>query len=132
LSTLRSDGLTAVGLAIDLAHGFRVAEVVAIGPVADVGIHRSDDLIVSSWMGGGRLTIGRPAVRAFGQFLVGFERCCGVSDLAWQPGGGLDVRVTDRLNLRGQLDVRVVRIDAGGIVFRSRDARLTVGASLPF
>lgn len=132
VSTLRSDGRTAVGVAMDVAHGFPVSDLVALGPVADFGLHRSDDVIVTSWLGGGRLTIGRPAARVFGQFLVGSERCCGVADLAWQQGGGIDVRVTDRLNLRGQFDVRVVRIEAGGIVFRSRETRLTFGVSLPF
>lgn len=132
VSLLRSDGVTAVGVALDIAHGFRTDELVTVGPVGDFGVHRTGDLVITSWMGGGRLTVGPAAARGFGQVLAGVERYRGVSDVVWQPGGGVEVRVTERLNLRGQFDVRVARVESNGVTFRSREYRFTIGASLPF
>ncbi len=134
-SFLKSDDATAFGFAVDGAKNFAVGEHVGLGPVGDFAFHRYEDFTITSYMGGGRLTLGNREAQVFGQFLVGYEHCCGLNDFAWQPGVGLDIRITDLLNLRGQLDFRTVRVDdpedpAGTVSFR--ETRFTFGVSLPF
>ncbi len=92
----------------------------------------TEDFTITSFLGGGRLTLGNREAQVFGQFLVGYEHCCGFNDLAWQPGVGLDIRITDLLNLRGQLDFRTVRVDAQDGPVSFREMRYSFGVSLPF
>ncbi len=132
VSFLRSGDATALGFAVDTAKNFAVGEAVGIGPVGDFGFYRHDDFTITSFLGGGRVTIGRGPVQVFGQMLVGYERCCGVSDFAWQPGGGLDIRVNAMINVRGQLDLRIIRPGEGPDAHTFRDVRLTFGVSMPF
>jgi len=131
-SFLTSGGDTAFGFMVDAAKNFAVGEHVGIGPAGDFAFHRYEDFTITSYLGGGRLTLGNREAQIFGQFLVGYEHCCGFNDFAYQPGVGLDIRLTDMLNLRGQFDLRVVRIDGadGKVDFRER--RFSVGVSLPF
>jgi hypothetical protein len=131
-SFLRSEGLTASGVTVDGAKSFALGAHVGIGPAGDFSFHRFEDFTITSLMGGGRLTLGNNAAQIFGQALFGYERCCGVKDFAWQPGVGLDIRLTSMLNLRGQLDFRIVRAKGQGGPVDSRELRGWFGVSLPF
>jgi len=132
VSFLRSGDATALGFMVDTAKNFAVGESVGIGPVGDFGFYRHEDFTITSFFGGGRVTIGRGPVQVFGQTLVGYERCCGVSDFAWQPGGGLDIRVNAMLNIRSQMDLRIIRPGDGDGAQTFRDLRLSFGVSMPF
>lgn len=131
-SFLRSEGQTASGVTLDGAKSFAIAEHAGIGPVGDFSFHRYGDFTITSFMGGGRLTLGNRAAQIFGQVLAGYERCCGVKDFAWQPGVGLDIRITNLLSLRGQVDFRIVRAKGQGGPVDSRELRGWFGVSLPF
>jgi len=131
-SFLTSDGDTAFGFMVDAAKNFAVGEHVGLGPAGDFAFHRYEDFTITSFLGGGRLTLGNREAQVFGQFLVGYEHCCGFNDFAYQPGVGLDIRLTDFVNLRGQFDLRVVRIDGADGKVDFRETRFSVGVSLPF
>lgn len=131
-SFLRSEGQTASGVTLDGAKSFAIAEHAGIGPVGDFSFHRYGDFTITSFMGGGRLTLGNREAQIFGQVLAGYERCCGVKDFAWQPGVGLDIRITNLLSLRGQVDFRIVRAKGQGGPVDSRELRGWFGVSLPF
>ena len=83
-------------------------------------------------LGGGRLTLGNREAQIFGQFLAGYEHYRGLNDVVLQPGVGLDIRITSLLNLRGQFDVRTVRVEADEGRVNFTDLRAWVGISLPF
>jgi len=131
-SFLASEGHTAFGFMVDAAKNFAVGEHVGIGPAGDFGFHRYEDFTITSFLGGGRLTMGNREAQIYGQFLIGYEHCCGFNDVAYQPGVGLDIRLTDLLNLRGQFDYRIVRIDGQDGKVDFRETRFSVGVSLPF
>ena len=123
---------SATGAAVDVVHNFAVRGSIGIGAVIDFGFHRYSEgvvnLNVTSFMGGVRFTsFASDRVRPFGQFLAGAERCCGSTDFAWQPGGGVDLVVTDTMNLRALVDFRVVRFEGQDF----RETRFTFGVSLP-
>jgi hypothetical protein len=69
---------------------------------------------LSSYQGGVRVTPLTGRLTGFLQALVGLERFAepGFHEhgLTLQPGGGVDVEVTRRYAVRGQLDYRVVRV----------------------
>jgi hypothetical protein len=83
-------GLTAVG-------------ELSVNMFGDIGYE--NDTTQFTFMGGMRFITGPGKVRPFGQFLIGglkwtdFE-----TDLAVQPGAGLQVSIRPRLDLRGQID----------------------------
>jgi len=132
VSVLRSEEQQAIGFMVDAAKNFALGRVVVIGPVGDFALHRYEDFSITSLLGGGRLTLGGERVQVFGQALFGYERCCGVRDFAWQPGAGVDVRINRMLNIRGQFDVRMVRVKSGSVTDQFNEPRVSVGVSLPF
>jgi hypothetical protein len=71
---------------------------------------------LASYQGGARFILRPGQVTPFVQGLVGVEHYSepgfAETGLAVQPGGGVDVALTDRLGLRAQLDFRVVRVGA--------------------
>ena len=122
------DSDTMTGFSLDFRKNVYSTASVDIGVVGDFGWHRKGfgveevggdvDFTVMSFMGGVRFTASQmDRVAPFGQFLVGvargsfsgdfscddFEDAC-PTDPAIGFGGGVDVRLTDRVNLRGQLD----------------------------
>jgi hypothetical protein len=129
---LRGEGQTAPGVAVDASVLVARRPAIALGVVGDFGLHRFNDLRITSMGAGARVT-GRAGrdVQPFGQMLLGLERCCGSRDVFWQPGGGVDVRLTDRINVRGQLDVRLVRVALADAVTTVTETRFLFGVSMP-
>jgi hypothetical protein len=127
-----NEDASANGGVVDVVYHFPANGPIAVGAVGDFALHRYSDGLVSlnvtSYLGGVRFTsFASGRVRPFGQFLAGFERCCGSADLALQPGGGIDLVVTDALNLRAQVDFRRVRFEGESF----NETRFTFGISLP-
>ena len=72
---------------------------------------------LASYLGGIRVAQGGGRAAPFAQVLAGLEHFSepgfAQTGFAVQPGGGIDVAVTGRLALRGQVDYRWVRVGAG-------------------
>ena len=101
------------------------------------GHYKTEPLIESrlrltehAFLGGARATVSFKRLREYGQFLVGDVRSSGTlfgeSDVehhfATQPGGGADFAVTNRMAIRGEVDVRFLNgghqfVVATGLVF---------------
>lgn len=92
-------------------------------------------LSVHSFMGGLRLRNETPHAVPFAQFLVGGARgkagvlgeSASETSFALQPGGGVDIQLTDRVALRVQGDYRIVSRDE-----TSTEFRFAVGAVIGF
>jgi hypothetical protein len=91
---------------------------------------------LASYLGGARFAFGGGQVAPFAQALVGVEHYSepgfAETGLAVQPGGGVDVALTDRLALRAQLDFRWVRVGANGALPAAtfKEWRLGIGAAI--
>jgi hypothetical protein len=106
---------TAKGFAADVAFNF-VTGKVSVGAVGDVGVNKFDGCSEKSYSVGGRVTGNTPKVSPFGQFLIGKANCGGGdSETIWQPGFGVDVKLNDVVDFRGQFDIRVLRFIDGNI-----------------
>jgi hypothetical protein len=107
-----SSSETATGIAIDLAYNFPSSGQVEFGAVADIGFNSFNQCTEKSFGVGGRATFTAGAkAKPFGQFVIGHDGgCTGVTML--QPGFGLDVVISPKLNLRGQIDFRSLRYDS--------------------
>ena len=106
---------TAKGVAADVAFNF-VTGKVSVGAVGDVGFNSFDGCTEKSFAAGGRVTGNTPKVSPFGQFLIGRASCGGGgSETIWQPGFGVDVRINDVLDFRGQVDIRSLRFEDGSL-----------------
>jgi hypothetical protein len=100
------------------------------------GTYRTDEgetLALYSYHGGIRATIGaRRNVRPFAQFLLGATTatCCGegVTFFSVEPGGGADIRLSRRADLR--VGVSFPHVFTEGEVGHA--ARFNVGIVLPF
>jgi hypothetical protein len=125
LSFLHDSESTGTGFTVDYAQSLGSPTVKLVG---DLGLNRFEGTTVSSYLGGVRVQ-GAIHERAslFGQFLIGGENCCDSTDLAFQPGVGLNIAINPMLNLRAQVDFRTVRFE--GENFNSQ--RYTVGVSIP-
>ena len=102
------------------------------GSYATINLFGTDiDANVHAFMGGVRYSRRLDRVTPFGQFLVGVARAGGgvdflgvqisdsVTDFAIQPGGGVDVRLTDQLAARFGADYRrIFSQDNDGNEFR--------------
>lgn len=128
LSFLHDDGATATGLMVDYSTAKPEAGKVAVGLVGDLGLNHFDGANVTSFLGGVRVAgMAGEKASVFGQFLIGAEHCCGSTDLAFQPGVGVDIPLTPTLNFRFQLDFRTVRFAGNNF----NEQRYTFGVSLP-
>jgi hypothetical protein len=114
----RASGLARASLGADREQGKREAEHVWSGakPVAHtwmilVAGHNTRHPAVYS-----RETLSF-STRPFAQVLLGGVHAGNefgsISHFAWQPGGGIDVRVTDALAIRVQTDLRPIPFDTG-------------------
>lgn len=92
------------------------------------------DLSMHAYLGGIRIRREHRAVTPFAQVLAGMARAAvsspdgGESDYAFalQPGGGVDIRITDRLAVRVQGDYRFISEE------RAQFRELRVAAGLAF
>jgi hypothetical protein len=134
---------TATGIAADLTVPALQAGAASIGVVGDFSVHKLSVARQLGLLGGGRATFPVNAqVRVFAQMLVGFGRTsagdelcqpqlfkCHYNGVVWSPGGGTLVRLTDRLFLRGQLDVLIYRAREGRVA--ANGSRITIGVAFP-
>jgi hypothetical protein len=128
LSFLHDDGATATGFTIDYASVKPATDKATFGFVGDFGLNKFDGGTVTSYLGGVRVAIpGNAKVKPFAQFVIGAEHCCGSTDLAFQPGAGVDFAVSPTLDVRVQVDFRTVRAD--GDTFNAQ--RYTFGIAIP-
>jgi hypothetical protein len=83
---------------------------------------------VMTFMGGFRAAERiAPKVKVFGQFLAGALHVFGETDFAVQPGGGVDVAVNPRFDLRIRLDFPIDFFDGG----HQTGKRFGVGIVIP-
>jgi hypothetical protein len=141
------DSTTFTGFAVDFRKNFYSTPSIDLGAVGDVGYHRKSEeafgfdanLNFLTFMGGVRVTAAQlDRVAPFGQFLVGVIRagaggdicdldediCDSESEGLVDFGGGIDVRLTDRLNFRAQIDFLKVMEEGSDIA-----TRFTIGIS---
>ena len=130
-----------IGLSYSILHDSEIEETATVGwlvavngnlnrfvgIVGEVGgnyktidvLGSSLDLSAHSFMAGVRFRAESPKAIPFAQFLVGAVRGSAgflgqsdsSTDFAFQPGGGIDIRVTDRLAVRAQGDFRIIKGD---------------------
>lgn len=116
-------GFTTKGVAGDFVKP--VGKMPEWGIVGDVGFYKAANETDSSFLGGVRYGKKAGRSRIFGQFLVGgvhWSEADGGSDtgFAFVPGGGIIVRVTDMVGIKGQVDYFVMHWNtfADGNLFR--------------
>jgi hypothetical protein len=139
LSFLTDGSETGTGFIVDLSKPFGSFSGMSIGGVGDFGWHffRTDGYRSMTFMGGTRMTwAGSARFAPFGQFLLGgvrfntsFCEDCSETHLAFGPGGGVDVSVTNRFKIRGQVDF--LFINYGDDEDAGHATRFTFGVSLP-
>jgi len=119
---------TGTGITVDYGHPVVPFTWGALSAVGDLGLNHFDGATVSSYLGGVRVKGNvAPRISPFGQFLVGAEHCCGVTDFTLQPGVGVDVAINRMLNVRAQVDFRTVQAEQGNV----NTQRYTFGVVLP-
>jgi hypothetical protein len=136
---------TFTGFLVDFRKNFVSTGSVDVGAVGEVSMHRKketfsdfgEDFSVSlnflTLAGGARVTASQlDRVSPFGQVLFGIIRAkaggdiCDIDDTFCESetegvamfGGGVDVRLTDKLNFRGQIDFVKVMEEASDIATR--------------
>lgn len=129
---------TWIGVAAEVGGNYRTCDNCQRGPFTSQDSRGTDlHLRVYTFMAGPRVAARAiPAVTPFAQFLLGGAHVSGgvefdgalTTGFTYQPGGGVDVRVTPNLGIRLQGDYRVIRTQGingkqsrflVGIVFRS-------------
>ncbi len=114
LSFLRDSGTTGVGIAADAAVPVRPLGRASLSVLGDVGFNHFSDGTISDFGAGARVTAtGAGQVTPFGQITIGAVHCCGQTHMALTPGFGVNVVLTETLDVRGQVDVRHVYAGSG-------------------
>ncbi|MGE3704863.1 MAG: hypothetical protein AB7I13_06290 [Vicinamibacterales bacterium] len=98
-----------LGMHFDVAKRFLEGDSMNASGVGEIGFNHFENETISNYLGGIRFA-GRYSSKfsPFVQFLIGVERCCGVSDLALQTGGGVDIPWKSNFAARVQVDWRHV------------------------
>jgi hypothetical protein len=140
LSFLNLADDTGTGFFVDVAKNFRSMGNLDIGAVGDLGWHSFDGANVSSFQGGARVTgSANPKYQPFGQFLFGLthvnldgcvDEGCSDTGFTINFGGGIDIRLNDKLNFRGQLDIPISFFDEDTLGTET-GFRYSFGISLP-
>jgi hypothetical protein len=130
------DQCSLTGFAVDVAKTIRTMDKVKIGGVGDFGWYNHEFFRALSLMGGARVTgTGSAKFAPFGQFLIGMVRdsakdCdgegCSDTNLAFAPGGGVDIRINDKFNFRGQIDFVIIKFEGD----TENATRFTFGISM--
>ena len=119
LSFLTGGGETGTGFAVDVAFPFMGMSGTSLSGVGDFGYHRFDGYSTMTFMPGVRITAtNNSRFQPFGQFLIGgihfgISDCvedCTETDLTLTPGGGIDIRLNDKFNFRGQVDFVIIKL----------------------
>ena len=121
LSFLTDGDETGTGFAIDIAFPFLGMSAASLSGVGDFGYHNFDGFSTMTFMPGARITATTSSrFQPFGQFLIGGTHfsandCegegCSETDLTFAPGGGIDIRLNDKFNFRGQVDFLIIKYD---------------------
>jgi len=131
---------TGTGFVLDVDAGVMKRDAVRVGIVGDLSFHGFDFFKTLGLLGGVRVTAtSNPNVNVFGQFLVGVMRTtiddcdssefvCADNNRTFAPGGGVDVRLTDRVSLRVQVDLVVIKFFDGESFSKPR---FWFGVSMP-
>jgi hypothetical protein len=119
VSILTDGSETGTAFAVDIAFPFMGMSGAALSGVADFGYHNFEGYSLLTYMPGARVTVTRSSrFQPFGQFLIGASHfstsdCegegCSETDLTLAPGGGIDVRINDTFNFRGQVDFLIFK-----------------------
>jgi hypothetical protein len=141
VSFLNVSDSTSAGFTIDYRKNVIAETSFDVGVVGDLGWHRDSDSVggfdtsstLLTLMGGGRITASKlDKVAPFGQVLFGMARISFGGDVCdidetfcesdTQPaisfGGGVDVRLSDRFNVRGQVDFLKVLEEGADVATR--------------
>jgi hypothetical protein len=94
------------------AHVSAAVPIAYFKGVAEVGFNRFDGATVSSYLAGGQWKLGRASrrIEPSVQLLLGAWRCCGETNVVFQPGVLVDYRYRPSLAIRGALAVRRIFI----------------------
>lgn len=109
---------------------WRESETASLRWLGELDVTKFEFASVTAVQGGVRYVMklqNQPRLRPFVQGIVGFEHCCGSTDLAISPGGGIFYAYSDRFDIIAQVDFRHVRYDG----FSDTHQRYSVGISLP-
>jgi hypothetical protein len=108
-----------IGVTAEVGGNYRTCENCQRGPFTSQESRGADlALRVYTFMVGPRVAVRAiPAVTPFAQFLFGGSHFSGgvefdgslTTGLTYQPGGGVDIRVTPKVGIRLQGDYRVIR-----------------------
>lgn len=110
---------TGTGFQVDLAYPVKVMTNSNIGIVGDFGWNAYGDGFSSLMFGGGGRFTGTANAKfqPFGQVLIGIFRLSSDdlddsdTELYIAPGGGIDIRLNNKWNFRGQIDIPIVMFD---------------------
>ena len=108
LSLQFDDAGTGIGVTADVRGKLAPLGPGHLGWVVDFSMHSFDDFNTVGYIGGiaYNFPIGQ-FVTAYGQFALGVETCC--ANTGWptfQPGGGVDIKVSRKIDGRIGLDFR--------------------------
>ena len=117
ISFLHVTNDTGPGFFVDFAKDFMHNDRVAIGAAGDFGLNHFTGGTETSYTAGPRVGFIIPdaKVRPFAQLLFGANHVPNSTDFAYSVGGGVDIKLTPKLNFRGQIDFRQVKVDTGGL-----------------
>ena len=131
---------TGTGFAVDFAYPFLGTSGLVLSGVGDFGFHSFDGYSALTFMPGVRITAtNHSRFQPFGQFLIGATHfsasdCegegCTETDLTFTPGGGIDIRLNDTFNFRGQFDFLIIKLPSDFEDSIETATRFTVGISM--
>ena len=131
---------TGTGFVVDFAYPFLGMSGAALSGVGDFGYHNFDGFSALTFMPGVRITAtNNSRFQPFGQFLIGATHfsasdCegegCTETDLTFTPGGGIDIRLNDKFNFRGQVDFLIIKLPEGSLDSTENATRFTFGISM--
>lgn len=107
LSFQFDDGETGVGFTGDVRGNIMPLGPGHLGWVGDISFHNFDGFTTAGYLGGVSFNIPiNDKFSAYGQFLLGLEHCCEFNAFSLQPGGGVDFRLTNKMDARVGFDMR--------------------------
>ena len=96
--------------------------------VAELGLHNVDGYGYVQGAGGLRFgTMTGRKVRSFVQFVVGPQHEWDATGFVWQPGAGINVRATSKIDLKIQADFPILQWEGDTY----KQFRFSVGVGLP-
>lgn len=117
-----------LGAHFDVAKRFLRGDDLAVSALGEFGFNHFENFTLSSYAGGIRFASTSSAkLSPFVQILMGAEHCCGSTEFAIQPGGGLDFPWKQQFAVRVQADWRHVN----GTLDDADGLRIGIGIVFP-